>query len=204
MYTDNFFFALTLTALAGLSTGIGSIIVFFTRHLNSRILACSLGISAGVMIYVSFMEMMPEAIAALIPSYGEKMAEVIVVMLFFAGIGLVALIDRLVPKWQNPHEIGNAKLLESPDALADTKLLRLGIFSAVVIALHNFPEGMATFMSALKNPEVGIGVALAIAIHNIPEGIAVAAPIYFATRKKTSALLLSFGSGLAEILGALV
>ena len=56
MLEDNVLFAFLLTAFAGLSTGIGSAIAFFSKKANKGFLAVALGFSAGVMIFVSFVE----------------------------------------------------------------------------------------------------------------------------------------------------
>lgn len=200
----HFFFALMLTVGAGISTGIGSFFVFFSRKLSSRFLAGSLGFSAWVMIYVSFMEILPKAKEQVGTILSEKEATIWVTWLFFLGIGVVALIDRLVPSYENPHEIKNIRALEDDSSMNEKKLLRMGIFSALAIALHNFPEGLATFVAALQEPEVGISIALAIAIHNIPEGIAIAIPVYYATKSKMRSALLGLASGLAEVAGAIL
>lgn len=197
-------FAFALTAFAGLSTGIGSAIAIFAHHTNTRFLAVALGLSAGVMIYVSFMEILPKAHAAILPSAGDARAAWITTLSFFAGILIIALIDRFPPlEGGNPHELRRVEEMESaPDR--ERRLLRMGAFTAVAIAIHNFPEGLATFLSALDNPSLGISIAVAIAIHNIPEGIAVAVPIYYATRSRRRAFTWSFLSGLSEPLGALI
>lgn len=202
MYTENFLFALGLTVFAGLSTGIGSVMSLLSKKFNPKFLAGALGFSAGVMIYVSLVEIFTEARHSLSSAYGEKAGNIYTVLAFFAGIALIALIDKLIPSIKNPHEIKNIdeKNITNGDS---KKLLRMGMFSALAIAIHNFPEGLATFMSALTDPTMGISIAVAIAIHNIPEGIAVAVPIYYATKKRKRAFWLSFLSGLAEPVGAI-
>ena len=160
-------FPLLLTLLAGLATGIGSAIAFFAHRTNVRFLSFSLGLSAGVMIYVSFVELFAES-----------------------------------PSFENPHEMHSVE--EMNRRPRDRKLMRMGLMTALVIGIHNFPEGIATFMSAIDNPTLGIAIAAAIAIHNIPEGIAVSVPIYYATGSRRKAFLLSLSSGLAEPVGALL
>lgn len=204
METNNFIFAIGLTVFAGLSTGIGSLMAFFSKKFNTNFLCGSLGFSAGVMLYVSFVEIFFKAKDSLILSMGEKVGYIITVMSFFGGILLIALIDRLVPSFENPHEIKNMDSNTYKGEKAKIKLLRMGLFSAIAIAIHNFPEGFATFIAALKNPTLGISIAVAIAIHNIPEGIAVSIPIYYATKSKRKAFWFSFLSGLAEPLGAIL
>ncbi|HLV30105.1 MAG TPA: zinc transporter ZupT [Chitinispirillaceae bacterium] len=205
--TGNILLAFSLTLLAGLSTGIGSAIAFFTKHTNTRFLSFTLGFSAGVMIYVSFVEIFTKARESLILEMGPKNGNILTVCAFFGGILLIALIDKLVPGFENPHEMHKVEELNKipPDIQnRDSRLLRTGVFTAIAIAIHNFPEGLATFTAALSDPALGISIAAAIAIHNIPEGIAVSIPVYYATKSRKKAFFYSFISGLAEPLGALL
>jgi zinc transporter, ZIP family len=201
----NFLFALGLSLLAGLATGIGSMFAFFSNQTNTKFLSTALGFSAGVMIYISFVEIFPNAQIFLQNSLGESLGSWIAVASFFCGIGISAIIDWIIPSYENPHE---GHFLESRGTEKGDrqyrKLQRIGIVTAIVIALHNFPEGIATFIAALQDETFGISVAVAVAIHNIPEGIAVSVPLYFATGNRKKAFLYSFLSGLAEPLGALV
>ncbi len=199
METENILLAFGLTLIAGLSTGIGSLIALLTKKTNTRFLSASLGLSAGVMIYVSFMELMPEAVHQLQEIYPGKQADSYMLLAFFFGIGLIALIDRLVPEDENPHEIHLDSEMPSTQ-----KLKRTGILMALAIGIHNFPEGLATFTSALTNLEIAVPIVFAIAIHNIPEGIAVSMPIYHATGNRRKAFTLSFLSGMSEPVGALL
>lgn len=192
-----------LTLFAGLSTGIGSLIAFFATKTNTKFLSFSLGLSAGVMIYISFVELFAQSQSILVLEYGREMGMGMTVIFFFLGILLIAVIDRLVPSAENPHEIRSVENKEETPK-KDSKLMRVGIMTAVVIAIHNFPEGIATFISAMESPKLGIAIAVAIAIHNIPEGIAVSIPIYQATGSKKKAFWFSFLSGLAEPLGAII
>ncbi|MBN2280523.1 MAG: zinc transporter ZupT [Candidatus Marinimicrobia bacterium] len=196
--------AFGLTLFAGLSTGIGSALAFFARRTNPKFLSASLGFSAGVMIYVSFVEIIVKAREALAKSVSLKSAHLLTVLAFFAGIALIALIDKMVPSYENPHEIRDIKKMKDPSQIDNNKLMRMGLFSALAIAIHNFPEGLATFTAALTDPNLGIAIAVAIAIHNIPEGIAVSVPIFYATGNKTKAFFYSFLSGLSEPVGALI
>lgn len=203
MSTENILFALGLTILAGLATGVGSIMSFFSKKFNPNFLAGSLGFSAGVMIYVSLVEIFVKAKDSLIDAHGIKSGNIYTVLAFFVGIALMALIDKLIPSYENPHEIKNIEE-KNLNPTNTKKLLRMGSFSALAIAIHNFPEGLATFMGALTDPTLGISIAVAIAIHNIPEGIAISVPIYYATRNRKRAFWLSFLSGLGEPIGALL
>lgn len=195
--------AFGLTLFAGLSTGIGSALAFFTKSTNTRFLSVSLGFSAGVMIYVSFAEILTKANESLVQVYGARGGAWYTFVGFFAGILIIGLIDRLIPGPENPHEIRRIEDV-AREGKKDARLVRMGAFTALAIAIHNFPEGIATFMAGLSEPEVAIPIAVAIAIHNIPEGIAVSVPISYGTGSKRKGFLLSFLSGLAEPFGALL
>src|SRR5690554_4955367 len=194
--------AFLLTLFAGLSTGIGSLIAFMAKRTNTNFLSLALGLSAGVMIYVSFMEMIPRSLGSFNEIYGEKTGMLYMILSFFGGIALIALIDFLVPESSNPHEMHGVE--DMGNRRRNRGLKQTGMVTAITIAIHNFPEGIATFMSALTSLEVAIPITAAIAIHNIPEGIAVAVPIYHATGSRKKAFWLSLASGLAEPLGALI
>ncbi|MDR2556694.1 MAG: zinc transporter ZupT [Bacteroidales bacterium] len=194
--------AFLLTLLAGLSTGIGSAVAFFTKRTSKKFLSISLGFSGGVMIYVSFVELFPQAVVALQTVYSAKMAELLGCAAFFGGMGVIALIDKLIPEYENPHEIKSVEAIEQMPK--DGKLLRMGMMSALAIFIHNFPEGLATFVSGLSAPDIAYPIAVAIALHNIPEGIAVAVPLYYATGSKRKSFVWSFLSGLSEPVGAII
>ncbi len=204
MEPSNVLFALSLTLFAGLSTGIGSLIGFMSKKFNPKFLAGSLGFSAGVMIYVSLIEIFVKARDSLSLVYGEKTGYLYTVIAFFVGIALIALIDKLIPSHENPHEPKNMEGIEDAEEDKKNKLMRMGLFSALAIGIHNFPEGLATFMSGLADPALGVSIAVAIAIHNIPEGLAVSAPIFYATKSRRKAFIYSFLSGLSEPVGALL
>jgi len=219
--------ALGLTLFAGMATGIGSAIAFLARRTNYRFLSVATGFSAGVMLYVSFVEMFPNSVDALTKVYGNYWSHWVHAASFFAGIALIGLIDILVPSAENPHEthteqeIAPLHDVSAPlpdfDAIAASestvpgahnhrahhrKLLRMGLFTAFAIALHNFPEGLATFLATLEDPSVGVAIAVAIALHNFPEGISVSVPIFYATGSRRKAFVYSLLSGLAEPVGA--
>jgi zinc transporter ZupT len=197
-------FALGLTLFAGLATGIGSIIAFTAKRTNYRFLSVSTGFSAGVMLYVSFVEILFKGSSALVESFGDPLGHWVNTASFFAGILLIAVIDNLIPATGNPHETHSEAvtaplhdeaaplpLLEYARRATDApphehaihpdKLMRMGLFTALAIGIHNFPEGLATFLAALHDPTLGIAIAVAVALHNIPEGISVSVPIYYAT-----------------------
>ena len=186
-------------------------------------LSAGLGFSAGVMVYLSFVELLPESIKEF--SKLSQNGEIIALFIFFVSMLACLFIDKAVPVDINPHEIEapeaycelrscylkDRKLPIAKQALAQDNapasnktLRRTGILTAFAIALHNFPEGFATFASGLESIKLGVVVALAVAIHNIPEGIAVSLPIYHATGQKRKAFIFAALSGLAEPLGARV
>ncbi|ALW34387.1 zinc transporter ZupT [Campylobacter jejuni] len=220
---EQIFIAMLLTLFAGFSTAIGSIIAFFSRKDDLRVLSLGLGFSAGVMIYISFMEILPTALKDFKNHYDSHWAELLGLTCFFGGILISLLIDKLIPEDVNPHEpkedLSELKICPLPQKgqnppkfhpgeklhQINTKALkRTGIFTALAIAIHNFPEGFATFISSLDNLTLGIAIAIAVAIHNIPEGLAVSLPIYHATGDKKKAFIYSALSGFAEPLGAFV
>lgn len=203
MFGSPLVWAFSLTLMAGLATGVGSAAAFFARRTNTGLLAVALGFSAGVMIYVSFVEIFFKADTALTADLGARAGSWATIAAFFGGMLFIGLIDKLVPSYENPHEMHRVEELRDASDV-DPRLLRMGVFSAVAIAIHNFPEGLATFTVALKDPELGLPIAVAIAIHNIPEGITVSIPIYYATGSRRKAFLLSFLSGLSEPLGAVI
>jgi ZIP family zinc transporter len=222
METGSILFAFGLTLFAGLATGIGSTLAFVTKKPGSRFLSGTLGFSAGVMIYVSMIEIFVKAKDSLSAAFGAKVGYVYATLGFFAGIAVIGLIDKLVPSFENPHEMRNVASVPEPVANpagvgevagvpvqahehdVKSRFLRMGIFSALAIAIHNFPEGLATFIGALEDTATGVSIAVAIAIHNIPEGIAVSVPILLATGSRRKAFGLSFLSGLSEPIGALI
>ena len=203
--SESVVFAFSLTLFAGLATGIGSILAFFTSTTNTKFLSLALGFSAGVMIYVSMIEIFVKAKVALVGAMGPVTGNWATVGAFFGGMLLIALIDKFIPKQSNPHELKRVEDMKEPVlAIKDPVLLKMGTFTALAIGIHNFPEGIATFASAIQDPMLGVAIATAIAIHNIPEGIAVSVPVYFATGSKKKAFKLSFLSGLSEPIGALI
>lgn len=246
MNQDDVWLALALTAFAGLATGVGSVIAFSAKRTNFRFLSLATGFSAGVMLYVSFVELFPQGAAALQEAYGDKWGVWVLVGAFFGGIALMALIDNLIPSAENPHEIhaeieiavlrdpATHPVTPLPDRAAapglvveaegyagrilehgqgpgvhqhgipGQGLMRMGLFTALAIGIHNFPEGLATFLAVLKDPSLGLAIAIAIALHNIPEGISVSVPIYYATGNRKRAFLYSVASGLSEPIGAVI
>ncbi|UCE20405.1 MAG: zinc transporter ZupT [Gemmatimonadota bacterium] len=184
---NNVGLALLLTAVAGLSTTIGSGLGLIFREPERRFMGFTLGFSAGVMILVSFVELLQGSI--------ESIGFLFAHMGFILGMGGFFLIDFIVP-----HDyIGQH---DHPQGQSGDRFMRIGLLVAVGIGIHNFPEGMATFTGALKDIRLGIALAVAIAIHNIPEGLAVSVPVYAATGSRKKAFLWSFLSGVSEPAGA--
>lgn len=182
----NVLIAFGLSTIAGLSTVIGSFVAFLVKNPTHRFLSIALGFSAGVMIAVSFIELYSAAVTTV----GLLTAS----LAFFIGFGAMFLIDILVPHTHPAEGEPGAK----------GALMKVGSFTALGLALHNFPEGFAVFAGTLQGTEVGVLLAAAIAIHNIPEGIAVSVPIYYATGSRKKALQYSFISGIVEPVGALL
>lgn len=207
--SEHILFGLMLTTIAGLSTGIGGLFVFFYRKSSAKVLSFVLGFSAGVMIYVSFVEIFPEAMHQLESVHSDFVAGLLTLLGFFAGMLVIAAIDKFVPDQHNPHEVVNIDeaidvIAHKPKKKVNGALYKTSILTVLAIAIHNFPEGIATFIAAVQDPSLGIAIAIAIALHNIPEGIAVAIPVYEATGSRKKAFVLSLLSGLAEPIGAIV
>lgn len=209
---QNYLAAFALTLIAGVSTGIGSLLALSAKRTDTRFLSFSLGFSAGVMLYVSFLDLLDTGKRLLIADLGNRLGAWIAIISFFAGMGMIALIDRMIPKATNPHEMASEDEIKDSDgclfsnisSVKSKSLLRTGLVTALALTIHNFPEGIATFFAALRQPALAIGVTVAIALHNIPEGISIFVPIYYATGNRKRAFLTSFLSGLTEPLGALV
>lgn len=223
--------ALGLTVFAGMATGIGSAIAFTAERTNYRFLSIATGFSAGVMLYVSFVEIFFKGVESLTGIYGDYWGHWLNLAAFFGGIFLIGIIDTLIPAAENPHETHSEKetaplhdssapipdfykICSSPEAPVEAgtrnhdiehrKLMRMGLFTALAIAIHNFPEGLATFLAALQDPKLGIAIAVAVALHNIPEGVSVSVPIFYATGDRKKAFFYSVLSGLSEPLGAII
>lgn len=199
--------AFAVTTAAGLATGIGAAMGLFAKTTNHRFLAVALGFSAGVMLFISFVEILPKSIAM----FSEERSDVVALtwgsLAFIGGLVMMAVLYRVLPDWELPtsddplHQPAHAA---DSGARADRALLRSGVLIAFAVALHNFPEGIATFFITLEDPALGGATAVSIAIHNIPEGIAVAVPLYFALGKRSLAFFGGLASGLAEPIGALL
>lgn len=182
---------LILTLLAGSATFIGAIFGVIGQKPSNRLLGFSLGFAAGIMLLISLMEMLPAALAA------EGMSPLLGYGMFVVGLLGYFGLDRLLPH-AHPQD------LMIPAMPRPRNLRRTAILLTLGISLHNFPEGIATYVTASNNLELGMGVALAVALHNIPEGLAVAGPVYAATGSRNKAVLWAGLSGMAEILGGVL
>lgn len=197
--------SLLVSLLAGLATSLGGLLVLNKRTLQRSYLAVALAFAAGAMIIISLVQIIPLGIEFMAQTSSLRTSMVVVWCSFFAGIGLVLVIDRMLPDVLNPNEMeGHEEALTTREAHFTKALMHSGILVALVLGLHNLPEGMATFFTTYQNPAVGITLGIAIAIHNVPEGIAVAAPIYAATGSRRKAFLWATFSGLTEPLGGLI
>lgn len=220
--------AFLVTLGAGLATGIGSLLAFTRTKPSDKFLAFMLGLSAGVMIYVSLVEIFQKAVISLTTAFGDPgQGYLWATVGFFGGFIVIAIIDKIFGHFHDHGDVGDVNtehahdghhhddahdvdvtgMVEELDATEEKErkgLMRMGLFTAIAIAIHNFPEGLATFMATIQEPALGIAFGVAIAIHNIPEGVAVSIPIYRATGSKIKAFWYSFASGLAEPVGALV
>ncbi len=204
-----FWIVMGLTTIAGLATGIGGLLAFFSRpgKDNGRFLSASLGFSGGVMVFISLAELMPEARHALVGEYGSPHGGLLAMLALAAGMVITAVIDKMIPEVENPHHVrSEEEFNHAGDASEDErrKLGRSGLMFALAIGIHNFPEGLATFAGGLSGMDVALPLTCAIALHNIPEGIAIAVPIFYATGSRKKAFMYSLFSGLAEPVGALI
>lgn len=196
---NSYVLPLLLTLFAGMSTLLGGFITFFVKRNNLKALSVGLGFSAGVMVYISLSELMNESPVMLNVFYSETAAKALAFLGFMFGIITAVLIDYFIP-----DHIESDFLSTSKRCRERHQIRRAGLITAIAVTLHNFPEGMATFLVSSEDLRLGIPVALAIAIHNIPEGIAIALPIFHATGKKRLAILYSFLSGISEPVGGLI
>ena len=196
-------FALLLTLFVGLATGVGGAAALFIKKNNLGFLSLALSFSAGVLIYLSFVEIFNRANESLAVVHGDEKGFLFTTIAFFSGIALIALIDKFTPHAGHKTHSDNA---DGDQGNHDNKkeLKRTGLMSALAVAIHNFPEGLVTFMGAVYDPALGVGIAIAVGIHNIPLGIAISVPLYYSTGSKAKAILLATASGLTWPLGALV
>ena len=188
---NNVFFAFVLTTLAGLSTMLGTIIIFIKKKNYQKIILSSLSFAAGVMITVSITDLIPESITLL----RDNLQGLSVIIISFLGIVLGATISMIIDYYFPNHLSESSK---------DTTLFKVGIISMIAIILHNIPEGIATFIATNNSIKLGISLFIAIAMHNIPEGISISVPIYYSAGSKKAAMKYTLISALSEPFGALL
>lgn len=196
---NSYLLPLLFTLCAGMSTLLGGFITFFVKRDNLKALSVGLGFSAGVMVYVSLNELMTEAPEMLAAYYSVMTAKILAFAGFATGMVIAVMIDYFVPDHIESDFLSTSKHCEQK-----RRIKRAGLITAIAVTLHNFPEGMATFLVSSQDLRLGLPVAVAIAIHNIPEGIAIALPIFHASGKKRLAVLYTFLSGISEPVGGLI
>lgn len=193
---ENAIQALVMSLMAGMSTMAGAAVILVARK-SAKVITVSLGFAAGIMIAVSLTELFPLAVDELVPMYGKPSGTVLAVLFLLSGMLLSVLLDRLLPE-------PKMSVQQIKSGEESRRLFHAGYASMLALGLHNFPEGMATFIAGYEDTALGVTIALAIAFHNIPEGIAVALPVYYSTGKKRQALWYTFVSGISEPIGALL
>ena len=199
------FTAFLITFVAGAATAIGAAMTFAIKRNDFKLFALGMSFSAGVMIYLSFMDIMPIAMRmmrdgnAAVAGIGEKPAQLFASAMFFAGVLVAACIDYFIPEHVE-HEMIDKN---SSASKRRRNAGRVGIITAIALGVHNFPEGLSVFVTSMENVALGLSVGIAIMLHNIPEGVSVALPIYNATGNKKKAFWTATLSGLAEPAGAI-
>lgn len=175
-----------LTIIAGLSTLIGSIVIFLNKKNKDKIIISSLSFASAVMLFISITDLIPESYNMFKNLF--RLFPLIILILININIGIILsfYIKKYIPENNNDN------------------LYKVGLISMFAIIIHNMPEGMATFMASNTNISLGISLTIAIALHNIPEGISIAVPIYYSTNSKLKAILYTFLSGLSEVFGAII
>lgn len=198
--------AFLVTLGAGLATGVGSLLAFTSQRTDKKFLSFMLGLSAGVMIYVSLVEIFQKSVLSLGVAFGDHAQGYIWATIgFFGGVLFIYIVDHMLHHEEtNPHDPHSVREMDDPEAKEKSALLKMGTFTAIAIAIHNFPEGFATFLATIDDPTVGVAIGIAIAIHNVPEGIAVSIPVYHATGSRKKAFWYSLASGIVEPIGALI
>lgn len=194
---NNALLAFTITFVAGASTAIGALAAFFVRKKDFKTIAFAMSFSAGVMIFVSFADIMPMSAELFGRSFSETKAEAATFAMFFAGALIAGIIDRFVP------EHITTEMLDKSGVAKKTNVRKAAIMTSLALAVHNFPEGLSVFFSTLEDTRMGLALGFAILLHNIPEGISVALPAYQSTGSRKKAFWLSTCSGLVEPFGAL-
>lgn len=210
MEISNLALSFALTLVVGLSMGVGSLLSFFIKEANKRFLALSLSFSAGIMIYVSFMAILPEGIELVEGYIGDEIGHTIGLMAFFGGMIMIAILEKFIHTVGGDihgHDHGHSHDHSHDHGHNHSNgehLSKLGIMSAIAIAIHNLPEGLAIFTAGLKDITLAIPIAAAVIMHNIPLSIAISVPIYYSTKSKRKAFLYTLLVGLCQPLGAII
>ncbi|MGC9150390.1 MAG: zinc transporter ZupT [Microbacter sp.] len=202
MISSSIIIAFTLTLIAGLSTGIGSWLTFFTHQSNRSFLSFSLGLAAGVLLFVSFADIFPESQSLFSESLGAKHSFLWWLITFFTGIAIMLILDWIAPHHEHNPAEGHLHEHVKKDTSSLLHLKRVGFLIAIAVSLHNIPEGIAIFTVGISHISVAIPILFAIILHNIPIGMSISAPIYQATGKKGQAFLVSILTGMVTPLGA--
>jgi len=217
--------AFGLTSGAGACTALGVATVYFVEDIQQTgVLGYALAFAAGVMIYISFVEICSKSIEQFEAVFDSSaVARTIAAVSFFTGIGFGYGIDYFV-HWLGKRQQDSTDFASSHDEVeladmedrekgnadnplhchGDLNLTNISLVTALAVGFHNLPEGLVTFVSTLYSPSTGMAIAVAIAIHNIPEGIAIAVPVYYQTKSFLKAFFWAFVSGIAEPIGALI
>lgn len=192
-------FASVITLASGLTMGLGGMSVFLMGKENPKVIAFSIGLSAGAMLMIAFMGIMPSVGDSFVDLFGDdKRASMQPLLMFVLGLFLMIGIDRMLPSSVHNHPNAAPELPDVDGETKNGKMLRTGIAIAIAIGVHNIPEGIATFTTLLTDRSLGLMVTIAVVIHNIPIGIAIAMPIFLATGSRRRAFFAALLSGLVS------
>ena len=205
---SNVFYSFILTLFVGLTMGFGSLFSFLIKDENKKFLSFSLSFSAGIMIYISFMEILPEGMHLIEETVNGNKGKMIALAAFFGGMIFTALLEKLVHSMagDHHHDLDSDEMnhTHKHDELDKSHMEKLGIMTAISIGIHNLPEGLAIFATGLKDITIAIPLAIAVILHNIPLSIAISVPIYYATKSRKKAFLYASLVGLCQPLGAII
>lgn len=183
-------YALIISSVAGFATMIGGLFSFINikKENQDKFITLCLSFSLAIMISISIFELIPESFINLLKTYSAFTTNLILMIFFLLGTLIILIINKFIVKFSKNEK----------------SLYKLGILNMIALMVHNFPEGIASFMSSYADISLGIKIAVALMLHNIPEGIGIAIPVYYATNSRKKALKLVFISSLAEPLGAIL
>lgn len=195
---ENIPWAIVMSLIAGLSTSLGSLLILFTKKTNKKFLSFSIGFSAGVITLLSIGDLFPEAVRSCTMILGKIQGLFSALLFLFIGVLIFDFIENILP------EINNQRQDKADNHQMAKAMHRVGLITAIGVILHNFPEGIATFIAGYSDIGRGISLTIAIALHNIPEGITVSVPIYYGTGSRLKAFSYATLTGLSEPLGAII